>query len=376
MIVKSMKQNPQKILHIFGRMGRGGAEIRTLEIMRALDPSSFQIHFCTLSGAHGELDDEIRALGGLIFPCSLGLGFPWRFRRIVRAGGYSVVHSHVSFPSGVMLLLAKAEGVPRRIAHFRSTETEETRLYRRVQRHSLIQMLDHFATDIVSVCEGAMASCWGAEWRRDSRCRVIYNGIDTEKFLHLGSRNPFDDLGINPRNKVLLHVGRLDPPKNHLRLVEIFAALATLDRTVSLVLIGRGGSQIEAQIRARIGVLNLQDRVHLVGEREDVPMWMNFADLLILPSLWEGLPGVVLEACAAGLPVVASDIPGVREIAAYFPSVNMLSLNESDLLWANQIMKLLGEGGNREIIQGQFSQSPFTLDKSVRAHEQLWLGGV
>src|SRR5579864_7335487 len=92
-----------RVLHIFGRLDRGGAEMRTLEVMRALDRARWGFEFCCLSGLPGELDEEARSLGGKVHLLHLGPTFPLRFRALLRANGFQAVHSHIHWPSGYVL---------------------------------------------------------------------------------------------------------------------------------------------------------------------------------------------------------------------------------------------------------------------------------
>ncbi|MEW5919271.1 MAG: glycosyltransferase, partial [Gemmatimonadota bacterium] len=173
-------------------MTYGGAELRTLDVMRAIDPREVRFHFCTLSGQDGTLDDTIRAAGGTVNPCPLDLGFPHRFARLLTEREIDVVHSHVHYPSGLMMRVAARRRVPVRVTHFRNTH-DGRRLTprRRAQRALLRRWIDRYATDILAVSEGAMSEAWHPAGRRDGRCRVIYNGIDIEAFA-----GPADPAGV------------------------------------------------------------------------------------------------------------------------------------------------------------------------------------
>jgi glycosyltransferase involved in cell wall biosynthesis len=363
---------PVRILHIFGRMNRGGAEMRTLDIMRHIDREQFQQDFCALTGLPGVLDDEIRSLGGEVHYCRLGWSFPWRFRHLLQQQSYDVVHSHVHYASGFMLFLSHSAGVPGRIAHFRSTfDDHGMNLRRTLQRKVMRWLIDRYATQILSVSQGVMTTAWGTDWQTDKRCHVMYNGLDLEPFLQ-----PFDagDLGIPNSSTVYIHVGRMDPPKNHTRLIAVFREIASRQLDAHLLLVGRGGNDIEHTVRQQIELLGLTDRVTFAGERSDVPHLLRAAHALIFPSTREGLPGVVLEACAAGIPVLASDLPGVCEIAAYFPSVVPLSLNLSNEVWAQEATALTKDQSTdtREHALERFLNSPFNLEMCVEAHAHIW----
>lgn len=360
-------------------MQRGGAELRTLDVMRALEPGAFRLDFGVLSGLPGDLDDTIRAMGGEVRYLPLGLQFPWQFCALLRRERYAAVHSHVHYASGAILRLAALCKVPVRIAHFRSTSDGrgDGRL-RQAFRWVLRRWIDRYATAIPAVSESALVAAWGERWRTDRRCRVIYNGLDPARFDWTpdcaGVR---DEFAITANQTLYLHVGRLDTPKNHVRLIEIFAAIAERNPTARLLLAGRGGNAIEAALMGRIAALGLTGKVVLAGERQDVARLLLAADAMIFPSLWEGLPGAVLEACAAGLPVLASNIPVIREIAPYLPALTPYDLAEPDDCWAEMAEQLADAGAHpaiRDRHRAQFAASRFTLDQCVAAHRALWSG--
>ena len=369
-------RKPVKVLHIFGRMVRDGAEMRMVEMMRALDLERYQFHFCTLEGRPGDLDDEIRALGGVIHADRLSAGLPWRFRRLLREQQFDVVHSHVLLSSGFFLRLAAQEGVPVRVAHFHSTgDGRPTTPRRRAQRAVMRRWVDRYATHLLGVSEGAMAA-WSPRWRSDPRCQVVYDGIDVAPFARQSDRRTvLPEFNLPEECRLYIHVGRLAAPKNHERLIAIFAEIARADPSAYLLVVGRGGNDIERVLRARVTEWGISDRVVFVGMRFDVPRLLTAADLLLFPSLREGLPGAVLEACAAGTPTLASDLPGVREIAARCPEVCYLSLKAGDTDWAATAMALAADSrdpGRRAAIARVFAAGSLTIRDSVAAHTTIY----
>jgi glycosyltransferase involved in cell wall biosynthesis len=368
---------PIKILHIFGRMVRDGAETRTLEIMRNVDRDRYQLHFCSLSGLPGDLDDEIRALGGQVHLCRLAPDFPWRFLRLLREQQFDVIHSHVHYFSGYLLRLAARAGIPTRIAHFRITDDGQgNNIRRRYQRRLMRYWIDRYATCILAVCQAAMEASWGPQWRLDPRCQIIYNGLDLSAFEQppdrIGVRREFN---LPPTANLYIHVGRMDPQKNHQRVLSIFAELLNHDAHAFLLFVGRGDNAIERQLRLRANALRIGERVIIAGKRSDVPRLLQAADLLLFPSLWEGLPGVVLEAGAAGTPVIASNLPGINEIAAQLPLIRCLPLDTDDHVWA--------QAANSFSIQHQaptartsavkaFASSVFNIHDCTKAHCLVW----
>lgn len=317
-------RGPLRVLHVFGAMDRGGAETRTLEILRRLDREQYAFDFCVLSGEPGAYAPEIRACGAAVVPCALRPGaasFPLRFWHLLAAGRYDAVHSHVHHFSGILLCLARMAGVRTRIAHVRVTsDGRESTLRRRAYRAAMLRLIDRHATRVIGVSEAAMDAFWGPPWRDDPRKIVIYNGVETDRFaIGGGAPDVRREFGVPDGARVIVHVARFDPEKNHRALLAIARALIAGRRDVVFLLVGDGA--LRQQIRDDVEASGLAPWFRFAGARDDVARILAAADAFVFPSLWEGLPGAVLEALAAGLPVVASPLPGVLEIARRVPGL-------------------------------------------------------
>jgi glycosyltransferase involved in cell wall biosynthesis len=361
-------------------MQRGGAEMRTLDLMRRVDRDIFKMDFCSLKGLPGELDDDIRELGGEVHYCKLrSLTFNQRFRKLLRLGHYDVVHSHVHYFSGYILRLASQCGVQRRIAHFRSTSDVQSKsLKRRVQTALMRSLINKYATHILAVGEGAMQVAWREDWRNDPRCTVIPNGLDTTPF-----EQEVDKTALKKRLKlpidapVVIHVGRMAKPKNHVRLAQILALLLSQGPSIHVLLAGKEDATIKQQMLKILKSSDVEGRVHFLGVRDDVPQLLMISDLMLFPSLWEGLPGAVLEACAAGTPVLASDIPGVVELKQDFSEIYCINLKESDNHWVMKVKSLLNNkklAEDRLMFLYKFEQSIYNIKGCMSSYCIVWAG--
>jgi len=373
---------PTKILHVFSRLVRGGAEIRTVELLRRVDRRKYRFHFCALSGLPGELDAEVRALGSPVHLLRRGgIGFARRFRALLRQHRFDVVQSQVLYYSGVILRLAAQCHTPIRVAQLHNTHHGRRaglgrRLYCRLMRH----WIDRYATNIVAVSEGVMTGVWGPDWEADPRCEVLYNGLETSPFDgepdRVGVRREF---GFADGAPLCIHVGSITPQKNHLRLVDVFAEIAGRLPAARLLIVGCGDPRLEQRAREHVEGLGISDKVVFCGSRTDVPRLLKAADVLIFPSRWEGLPGVVQEACLAGLPVVASDLPGVREIAALLHGVHILPLDAPDGQWAQTVNVTLTNRASHpshEEVCRDFAASPFAIERCVESNCRIWQGRI
>lgn len=364
-----------KILHIFGKMQHGGAEMRTLDIMRNIDRDKYKFYFCSLSGERGELDEEVRKMGGDVFYCNYrNILFPIKFIRILKKYKFNVVHSHVHTFSGLILFFSYLAQVPKRIAHFRNTnDNEDQSTRKRFQRKIMKKLINKYATNILAVCNSAMEIAWSKDWKDDSRCKVIYNGIDINVNYDIGV-TVREEFNINDSSEVIIHVGRMEPQKNHIRVIEIFKEIHNQLPSSILILVGKGKSDIEKQIKEMVQKFGLQNNVIFTGIRNDVPRLLAASDLLLFPSKWEGLPGVVLEASSVGLPTLATDLPGVQEIASYISSVNFKRLSLSTEEWAIEAIKLIKKNRttNKELYKREFFASPFNLDICILKLVEIW----
>jgi glycosyltransferase involved in cell wall biosynthesis len=368
------------VMHVFGRMDRGGAEVRTLDVLRASRSAPVAHEFVCLSGLPGALDDEFRAIGATIHLLPLSATFPVRFVRLLRCRRVDVLHSHVHLFSGGLLALAAVARVPGRIAHFRATtdgrpSTWKRRIFRRVQ-HVLV---DRFATTILAVGTGAM-DAWSPRWAEDPRCAVILNGIDTDCYataIENGSQRLSLPSSLSEDTTVVAFVGHLSEEK---RVDVALSAFAEWHRGGAHFLVVGGGTEARTDAtRQLIRELDIGERVSLLGVRSDVPEILCRADVLLLTSSSEGLPGVVLEALAVGTPVVATRLPGTEEIASFHQHVTLIDASAAPVVWADALERAtadrpdLAERHRRHV---EFAAGPFRIERSAAAHVAIWTAGL
>lgn len=305
-----------RILHVFGRMGRGGAETWIMNVLRH-DPAwreRFRLDFLVHETRAGEYDDEIRAQGSKIivaprprhpvrYPAALAAALG------PRAASYDIVHSHVGFFSGWVLALATALGARGRIAHShndfaREQPSRSRALYQRAMRAAIHAS----ATRGLGCSEPACASLFGPDWQARDNYEVLHYGYDFERLsgidadLRAATRK---SLGLHERDFVIGHIGHFQRQKNHELIVELAAASRARGRSHRFVLVGEGA--LRPAVEQAIAARGLGDRFVLTGLRSDIPALLSAFDMMILPSRWEGLGIVVLEAQAAGVPCLLSD---------------------------------------------------------------------
>jgi glycosyltransferase involved in cell wall biosynthesis len=133
-------------------------------------------------------------------------------------------------------------------------------------------------------------------------------------------------------------------------------------------MVGRGKNRIEEELRQQVADLGIERQVVFCGVRTDIGAIMQASDAFLFPSLWEGLPGAVLEARTVGLPVLASDLAGIREIARHLSGMHLLSLSESNERWAAVARKMCLQPKMPEDLK----RTPFAIDVASRAFTRVW----
>ncbi len=177
-----------------------------------------------------------------------------------------------------------------------------------------------------------------------SKLMVIPNAVDLSRF-HAATPTGSEDLGLAAGRRFVVSVGRLDPQKNLLWLIRHAWMWLSQLPFYDLILVGTGAQQsaLQKEIdRQQRRHRQLAGRIRLLGFRRDIPNILAAADLLVLPSLWEGMPNVVLEAMAAGLPVLARPVEGIQELLGTPDQLSpqMVTSSEAEQ-WSNQLVNII-----------------------------------
>jgi glycosyltransferase involved in cell wall biosynthesis len=337
---------PLKILHCLGTLSPGGVETWLLNLSRNLDIANFQFDFCTFGVEAGLYAPALVQLGSRVYRCPRhpSSTLAHRFRKILREGNYDVVHSHVHFFSGALLRWAGLEGIPTRIAHSHSTsDGKPDSLGRKAYRRLMSSWIHQYATHGLAASRQAAADLFSANWPQDPRIAVLHYGIDLQSFRAASNEIPphRDRIPIPDGARAVVHVGNFVIPKNHTFLLDVAAQITKRRPDIHFLLIGDG--PLRAPMQARAQSLSLENNVHFLGTRTDVPHLLRQCDSFLFPSLWEGLPAAVIEAQASGLPcVISGEI--TDEVVILPRQVTRLPLSADPEKWAEQTIASLHRG--------------------------------
>ncbi|WP_018930681.1 glycosyltransferase family 1 protein [Gracilibacillus lacisalsi] len=361
-------KEPIRVLHIFGRLDAGGAESRTMDIYRSIDRTKVQFDFAIHTTDECYFSSEIRSMGGKIYslPRFTGKNYlsykkAWRdfFSKHTE---YRIVHGHQTSTAFVYLREARKKSVPIRIAHSRNSNKEN------VIKKYLCKLSRFNATNLFAVSKKAGISEFGKKAVKNNTVKVIPNAINTSRFLfnqdtRIAKRS---ELGFKDE-LVIVHVGRFHPQKNHRLLLEIFKKVNEKQKNSKLILIGDG--PLKQEIEKQTKIMNLENAVFFKGIRSDVSDFLQAADVLLFPSLYEGLPGVVLEAQAAGIPCIISD--QITKEVRITKNVTFIPLERSPEFWAESLMENYFKHIRKNHIK-EFTESGFDVNSTVKWYEKFY----
>lgn len=371
---RPVRQRPARLVHVIGTLDRGGAETVALDLCQAMAPARVRQTFLTLGGREGVLAERFRAAGAAVVQCPLAhpATFGWRLWRCLRALRPDAVVSHVSLPSGLVLLAAWAAGATVRVARMHNEgDGRDLTPYRRAQ-HALLRLAIRVcATDVLGVTAASLA--FARPRAGDPRYRVLGNAVNLDRLVEVDRAAARQALGLPVDAPVVVHIGRPDPEKNRRFVGEVHRATVARNPKAMLIVAGRGGP---GQLVEAIPEVTEDSSVLLLGERDDIATILAASDVMVVPSTREGLPGVVIEALACGVPVVATDLPGLVEVEPLVDGLHLLSLSEDADRWAAVVLELCGVSvARRDQIRRRMRSAPaFMVTESARQWEDLCCG--
>lgn len=310
-----------RVLQCVNNMHRAGLETMLMNYYRNMDRTKIQFDFLTHRPFRSDYDDEIVSLGGRVYyaprlyPQNYPKYFSYMKEFFATHPEYQIVHSHIDSMSYLPLLAAKKAGIPVRIAHSHNTRIDKDFKYplKCFFRSRITDVATHFF---------ACGDEAGKFLFKNTDFTVIPNAVDSQKFLFNQDvrEQKRTELGLSDKF-VIANVGRFENAKNQQFLISLMPQLLEQNPNAILMLVGEG-NLLEKCVNSakRYGV---SDKVMFLGKRSDVNELYQAMDVFVMPSLFEGVPLVGIEAQFASLPCIFSqNVPkevNISDTAEFVP---------------------------------------------------------
>lgn len=352
----------------------GGAEKQLLELASNLDSSRFEVKVIAFRDGPLRKEFEERGVSTEVVPKKWKID-PFlipRLRKKIKQGNHDIVHTYMFTANtwgriSAMRLLTK--GAPHLIAAERSVDNWKKPIHwmfdRALSKKSECIIANANNVRRFLIEEGKLPS---------NKIRVIHNGVDLSKFTALGDRR---NRPHPPADLTILCVGRLDPVKGQDVLLDAVADLSTGLPDARIILVGGAVYAVEKKYKSlleeKLIRLGLTGRVTMTGFHSDTRPFLRDADVMVLPSRREGFPNVVIEAMAAGVPVVATAVGGIPDIIDHEVSGLIVPPDDKTAL-SDALRRSLTDHQLRTtlIAEGFLRANEFPIESMVRQHEVLY----
>lgn len=363
-----------RVLQVGMTRNLGGIETYLIEQFRHLDKSKIDYDFVNITGEYSICyEDEILASGSKIFKVVSRHKNPllhyWQWFNILlqNKGVYDVIVLNTNSLEYVFpLVLGKIFGIPVRVIHSHNSGFENKQGLARRLLVGMNKKLLAWSANLRFAC-----SQFAGQWMfKDNPYHVIYNAIDIHKYdadpiVREETRNA---LGLHTE-LTLLHVGRFSYQKNHSFLLDIFKEVHAIQPDSVLLLVGDTTEESEflTEVKRKIKAYGLDNVVRLLGRRDDVNKIMQAADVLVMPSFFEGLTVVGIEAQASDLPLLLSDT--VTKELGLLPSTQFISLEAGPTAWAEVIVN--SKQHNRQSRYEELKAAGYDIGNETERVEKL-----
>lgn len=331
-------ENAVRILYVIpGLNVCGGMESYAMNYLRHIDRSKYIIDFATHDVGEENYVYEIESLGGKVYVLprfSLKNIKPIKaqIKNILSENKYDIIHCHMANAGMFYFNEARKQGIKVRILHSHQSKAAD-KFSHAVRNYPLLWLAKIYATHFVACSKLAGDFLFGNE-----HYTLLNNAIEPEKFApDIEARKRIrDELGITDDTLLLGHVGRLCPQKNQAFLLEVFKHILDFHPDSKLVLIGEG--EDEGLLKQKAMELGIIDEVIFHGVERNVAAYYQAMDVFCMPSLYEGLSVVAVEAQGSGLPCIFSD--DISKETDLGGVVEFMSLKESPVEWAKKVVAL------------------------------------
>lgn len=367
---------PIRVLMLTTILNRGGLESMVMNYYRHIDRSKVQFDFVVHRKEKGAFEDEILSLGGKIYRMMpiRPLTF-WKYQKQIADffdahPEYQIIHGHISELGYFFYKEAAKRHIPVIIghAHMSKVPVDMKWIIRNVFKRRMRPYLTHRFTCGQAAAEWLFGKI-GAQSAITQR-----NAIDTAGFLFHGDNRASKrgELGIEQDTFVVCHVGSFQRVKNQTFLIDVFYAIQKRMPDSILLLIGDG--KLKSDMERKCQRMGLQGNVRFLGTRSDVSHLLQASDLLVFPSLFEGLPVTLIEAQCTGIPCLISDC--IPQEAILTDLVTAKSLQDNADSWADMALQLKDKMIHRTKYPSVIKERGYDIQKNAEWLQKFYISSL
>ena len=350
----------------------GGVEAVILNYFRNINKSKFVFDFVIDSDStDNNFINEIQELGGTIIKCP-----PYQklhkynkfLYKLFKEKKYDIVHSNINTLSVFPLRMAEKAGIKIRIAHSHSTSNPKE-WKKNLLKNILRPFSKKYANVYFACSELAGRYLFGNKTFDEGKVVIINNAINLDKFKYNEEKRKEIRKKLNIKNDtfVIGHIGRFVAQKNHTFLIDIFNEMHKENENSVLLLIGQG--QLQNEIKEKVDKLGLANSVKFIGQVTNANDYYNAMDVFVLPSLYEGLPVVGVEAQANGMQCYFST--DMTKETKVLEKTEFVSLKLNAKEWSKKIIKDLDKN-KREDTEKEMTEKGFNIKKESKKLEKIY----
>lgn len=360
-----------KIMQVIGALRIGGAENVAMNICRYLDKNKYQCDFLVFGDNVGDYENEAIELGSNIIHIPLPYdnykNYYDNLKKVLKEGGYDIVHSHVLLNNGLVMKAAYDVNITKRISHSHSTDSGRKANFKYKLYESIMKyLINKYSTHVLACGIDAGNYLYGKKFFLKKGV-IINNGIDTQKFKYDNeSRNKITSEFDIEKKLVIGHVGRLAEVKNHKFLLEVFYEFKKIEPNSVLLIVGDG--ELREAIEKKIESLGINMDVIITGLRLDVSDLMQAMDVFVFPSLYEGLPLTIIEAQSSGVKCLVSS--NVTTEVKVTDLVTFMSLENQAEIWARKVLEI--SKYQRFDMSEELTEKGFDICTTIKELETLY----
>ncbi|MCH8216547.1 MAG: glycosyltransferase [Planctomycetes bacterium] len=378
-----ISRKPICVVLVIDDLEYGGAQRQVLELANNMDPTRFDVHVCTLSDyvpLGKQLTDADRRLHVIVKKNKLDISVVPRLAQLLKSLEADIVHSYLFSADIAARLAGRLAGTTLVIGSERNAN------YVPKKRHVLAYKLTRRCVHLTIA-----NSKTGAEFNTRmfgqpaSDCRVVYNGVDTQRFKAQSPNAIRTELGITEEDLVIGVFASFKPQKNHGMLLRAFRQVLDDIPETTLLLVGDrltgnmgGTADYHVQMEALIDELNIRHKCIFLGNRNDVERLYPACDITALSSLYEGTPNVLLESMASGIPVVATRVSDNAYIIKEGETGCLVQLDDVDGM-AGHLRTLLHNAPRRREMGRKaqaWANEKFSIERLIKNTEDVYVQGL